>query len=193
MANAALHRHRAEGLIDGRPQLSAGGYPELVGRSARGRSRFFSSYVASMIGRDVGDIANPRNVENVERLLHLIAARSGALANFGDMASKLGVDAHTVRSYTKILEDLFLVRRLKPWLSNLGSRHVKTPSNGGEVVGIEVKATATPSRQDLAGLRYLRDKLGARFKAGAVLYTGSDTLPYGERLAAVPLSGLWEY
>jgi len=240
--------------------LSTGGYPELVGRSARGRSRFFSSYVGSLIGRGIGDIANLRNVENVERLLHLIAARSGALANFSGMASELGLDSHTVRSHTKILEDLFLIRRLKPWLSNLGSRHVKTPklyvvdcgllafliranerrivedgaifgmmmesfvamellrqcdwaeelvslfhyrdkeqrevdvvmeSDGGEVVGVEVKATATPSRHDFAGLRYLRDKLGTRFKAGVVLYTGSDTLPFGERLAAVPLSGLW--
>ncbi|HEY7952732.1 MAG TPA: ATP-binding protein [Solirubrobacteraceae bacterium] len=240
--------------------LSAGGYPEIVARSARGRSRFFSSYVDSMIGRDIGDIANLRNVENVERLLHLLAARSGALANFHGMASKLGLDASTVRSHTRILEELFLIRRLKPWLANLGSRHIKTPklyvvdsgllafliranerriaedgavfgmmlesfaameilrqcdwahervsvfhyrdkeqrevdivmeSDGGEVVGVEVKASATPSRQDFAGLRYLRDKLGKRFKAGVVLYTGSDTLPYGDRLAAVPLSGLW--
>jgi hypothetical protein len=44
---------------------------------------------------------------------------------------------------------------------------------------------------DFAGLRYLRDKLGARFKAGALIYTGADTLPFGYRLAAVPLSGLW--
>jgi len=37
----------------------------------------------------------------------------------------------------------------------------------------------------------LGDKLGQRFKAGAVLYTGADTLPFGDRLAAVPVSGLW--
>ncbi len=63
--------------------------------------------------------------------------------------------------------------------------------HGGEVVGIEVKASATPTGADFAGLRYLRDKLGARFKAGALIYTGADTLPFGDRLAAVPLSGLW--
>ncbi|MGD1058167.1 MAG: hypothetical protein ABR992_12235 [Solirubrobacteraceae bacterium] len=47
------------------------------------------------------------------------------------------------------------------------------------------------SDRDFAGLRYLRDKLGARFKGGAVPYAGSDTLPFGDRLAAVPLNGLW--
>jgi predicted AAA+ superfamily ATPase len=63
--------------------------------------------------------------------------------------------------------------------------------HSGEIVGIEVKASATPSFGDFAGLRYLRDKLGRRFKAGAVLYTGADTLPFGDRLAAIPISGLW--
>jgi hypothetical protein len=61
----------------------------------------------------------------------------------------------------------------------------------GEVAGIEVKASATVSARDFAGLRYLREKLGSRFKGGVVLYAGSDTLPFGERLAAVPLQGLW--
>src|SRR5262249_25748065 len=61
----------------------------------------------------------------------------------------------------------------------------------GDVVGIEVKASATPTAGDFAGLRYLRDKLGPRFKAGMVLHAGADTLPFGDRLAAVPVSGLW--
>jgi predicted AAA+ superfamily ATPase len=51
--------------------------------------------------------------------------------------------------------------------------------HSGELVGIEVKAAATPTSADFAGLRYLRDKLGARFKAGALIYTGADTLPFG--------------
>jgi hypothetical protein len=43
-----------------------------------------------------------------------------------------------------------------------------------------------------AGLRHLRDTLGERFKAGVLLYTGSQTIPFGNRLAAVPVSGLWQ-
>lgn len=63
--------------------------------------------------------------------------------------------------------------------------------NDGEIAGIEVKASATATAADFAGLRYLRDKLGARFKAGLVLYAGAETLPFGDRLAAVPVAGLW--
>jgi hypothetical protein len=37
----------------------------------------------------------------------------------------------------------------------------------------------------------MRDALGDRFKAGVMLYTGANTLPFGDRLAAVPIEGLW--
>ncbi len=63
--------------------------------------------------------------------------------------------------------------------------------NDASVVAIEVKAAATIDRRDLHGLSYLRDRIGDRFKAGALIYAGADTVPFGDRLAAVPLSGLW--
>lgn len=61
----------------------------------------------------------------------------------------------------------------------------------GSVVGVEVKAAASVSPGDFRGLRHLRDKLSDRFKAGVLLYTGPSTVPFGDRLAAVPLCGLW--
>ena len=61
----------------------------------------------------------------------------------------------------------------------------------GSICAVEVKAAATVNEHDLRGLRHLRDTLGPRFKAGALLYTGESTVPFGDRLAAVPLSGLW--
>lgn len=64
-------------------------------------------------------------------------------------------------------------------------------SQAGDVVAIEAKLGATPHEKDFSGLAYLRDKLGPKFKAGIVVNTGSQTLPFGERLWAVPVAGLW--
>lgn len=64
-------------------------------------------------------------------------------------------------------------------------------TNDGSVVGIEVKLGASPRKSDFSGLAHLRDALGGRFKAGVVLNTGTETLPFGERLWAVPVAGLW--
>ena len=61
----------------------------------------------------------------------------------------------------------------------------------GSVAAVEVKSGASASPADFRGLRHLRDKLGDRFKAGVLLYTGESTVPFGDRLAAVPLRGLW--
>lgn len=61
----------------------------------------------------------------------------------------------------------------------------------GSVVAIEIKTAASTSVSDFRGLRHLRDRLGERFKAGVLLYTGPSTVPFGDRLAAVPLGGLW--
>jgi predicted AAA+ superfamily ATPase len=61
----------------------------------------------------------------------------------------------------------------------------------GRVVGIEVKAGATVRAEDLAGLRHLATALGPRFVAGFVLYTGQQTLPFGDRFRALPIDALW--
>ncbi len=61
----------------------------------------------------------------------------------------------------------------------------------GSIVGIEVKAASTVSRSDFHALTYLRDKVGERFLSGIVLFSGPRSLPFGDRLEAVPLSALW--
>lgn len=61
-----------------------------------------------------------------------------------------------------------------------------------EVVGVEVKASATVFRSDFAGLRKLRAAAGSRFSCGVVLYDGEATAPFGNGLFAVPIRMLWE-
>jgi predicted AAA+ superfamily ATPase len=61
----------------------------------------------------------------------------------------------------------------------------------GSVSAVEVKAAASVYERDFRGLNHLKTKLGTSFKAGALLYTGADTVAFGDRIAAVPLSGLW--
>jgi predicted AAA+ superfamily ATPase len=66
---------------------------------------------------------------------------------------------------------------------------IETPD--GRVIGIEVKAGATVRTEDLSGLRSLANALGDRFVAGYVLYTGQQTLPFADKIRAIPLDALW--
>lgn len=61
----------------------------------------------------------------------------------------------------------------------------------GSIVGVEVKATTSPRPDDLAGLRFLERRLGDRFVAGVLLTTAPDPIPFGPKLAALPVAALW--
>jgi predicted AAA+ superfamily ATPase len=64
-------------------------------------------------------------------------------------------------------------------------------NNAGEIAAVEVKAAATIDRRDRRWLERLRDARPDRFKAGIILHAGAQTTPLGDRLWAVPFSGLW--
>jgi len=61
----------------------------------------------------------------------------------------------------------------------------------GRVIALEVKAAATLGAADFRWLTLLRDRIPRRFAGGLVFYAGRDPLPWGDRLAGVPLSTLW--
>jgi uncharacterized protein len=62
----------------------------------------------------------------------------------------------------------------------------------GQVVAFDVKAGSTVRSDDFRGLRHLADRLGDSLVVGVVLYTGRETLPFGQRFRAIPVSALWE-
>ena len=61
----------------------------------------------------------------------------------------------------------------------------------GRIVGIEVKASASVSGRDFSGLRRLATACGDRFVLGLVLYDHDRSVPFGDRMAAAPVSTLW--
>lgn len=64
-------------------------------------------------------------------------------------------------------------------------------NNAGQIVGVEVKAAETVRAGDFRGLKLLQRRLGARFRAGFVLYCGTDSLSFGDGLCCLPISALW--
>lgn len=66
---------------------------------------------------------------------------------------------------------------------------IETPD--GRLVAVEVKAGATIRTEDLAGLRNLARHAAGKFVAGYVLYTGQQTLSFGDKIKAVPMDALW--
>lgn len=64
-------------------------------------------------------------------------------------------------------------------------------NTAGQIVGIEIKSAASVKAGDLRGLKRLASLAGQQFILGVVLYDGSQTLPLGEGLWALPIASLW--
>jgi uncharacterized protein len=62
----------------------------------------------------------------------------------------------------------------------------------GRVLAVEIKASSAPGPADARHLRWLQERLGDRFLAGAVLHTGPRPFRLAERIFALPISALWE-
>lgn len=58
-------------------------------------------------------------------------------------------------------------------------------------VCIEIKAHSAPSPRHARHLAWLRDRMGERFLAGAVLHTGPAGFQLADRIRAVPISAIW--
>jgi uncharacterized protein len=61
----------------------------------------------------------------------------------------------------------------------------------GQVAAVEIKLTATPLARHARHMALLRDRIGESFTCGVLVHAGSQVLPLGSRLWAVPVSALW--
>jgi hypothetical protein len=64
-------------------------------------------------------------------------------------------------------------------------------SGSGQVAALEMKLALSVNEADLRNLRMLRDRLGAKFVAGVLLYSGTEALSFGDRIMALPAATLW--
>ena len=65
--------------------------------------------------------------ETLRRFWTMLAHDQGALQNASRLAAGLEVSSQAVSRYTDLLVDLLLVRRLQPYVTNVGKRLVKSP------------------------------------------------------------------
>lgn len=108
-------------------RLVAGGYPEPLTRSPTRARQWHRQYLRSILERDIADVAQIKDADQVAGLLELLALRSGRLLSIGSLANELGLHRESVERYFAVLERLFLVRRLRPWHRNAAKRLIKSP------------------------------------------------------------------
>jgi predicted AAA+ superfamily ATPase len=146
---------------------------------------------------------------HTNRLSRLVKTAKLHMGDTGVACALLGIDAKDLRkdgglmgslTETFVLQEL--QRQAAGWDDALGIFHYRDRDRyevdivlerGARMfVGVEVKAAASVKERDLRGLRKLRNAAGERFAQGVILYDGEATIPFGDRLHAVPIRALWE-
>lgn len=106
--------------------LLAGSYPRLYVEQIK-PSDFFRDYVNTYVTRDVRTLRNIGNLSDFQRMMQLLAGRVGQILNMSALASEVGVETKTIKSWLSVLEASYIVFRLQPYYENFGKRVVKSP------------------------------------------------------------------
>jgi predicted AAA+ superfamily ATPase len=188
--------------------LTSGGLPEhktLYDAAAIDR-RTATAYDHLLMNLFVLDLIPAWTTNRLKRLVH---APKRYLTDPSLMAAALRLDTHAVLRDGDLLGrllDTFVVAQLRPEVAlaprNPVLHHLRDKEgrheidliaelSAGDIVAIEIKATASPSAADARHLAWLRDTLGDRFRAGAVLHTGPRPFRLADRLLALPICTLW--
>lgn len=116
-----------DGGADLARRIVEGGYPEPLRRAPARARQWHRNYVQAILQRDVNDVSEVRNRDELGRLMAMLALRTGELINTSNLASDLGMARATVEHYLGVLERLFLVYRLPAWHSSEARRLVRAP------------------------------------------------------------------
>ena len=98
-------------------RLVYGMYPGVVS-GAFDRKLLLKDIAKSYAYKDILKLENIRNPEALEKLLVALALQIGNEVSYRELAETVGIDKETVKKYIRILEQAFIIFRLRPFNKN---------------------------------------------------------------------------
>jgi predicted AAA+ superfamily ATPase len=116
------------GQPPGRDRWYWGGYPPVhTRRTHRARLEWLDAYVSTFLERDLPSYGLRLPPSRLRTLWTMLTHVHGNLLNVSDLARSLGVSPHTINADLDVLEQTFMVRRLRPYHANVQKRLTKSP------------------------------------------------------------------
>lgn len=116
-----------QSLKDLYAQIWLGAYPRLQTQGPQSRDVFYRSYVQTYVQRDVRELLKVSDPLSFHRFLGVVAARTGQLLNYANLANEVDIDTKTAKAWLSVLEASGLVYLLQPYHRNLAKRMLKSP------------------------------------------------------------------
>ena len=106
--------------------IHRGGYPELQNPEVDW-SVFYSSYIKTYLERDVRSLSAVQNLDAFRKFMIAVAARTGQMINYANIADEVGKDQSTIKRWLSVLEASGIIYLLEPFSSSVLKRAIKTP------------------------------------------------------------------
>ena len=107
--------------------IHRGCYPELYQTPEMDWQAFYGSYVKTYLERDVRSLSAVQDLDTFRRFMVAVAARTGQLLNYSNIADEISRDVGTVKNWMSILEASGIIYLLEPYTPAVLKRAIKTP------------------------------------------------------------------
>lgn len=105
-----------------------GGFPDsFLGQNDAASLRWRLNFISTYLERDVPQFGPRIPAVTLRKLWTMLAHSQGGQLNMAQLGGNLDLTVPTVKRYIELLEDLLLIRTLRPWSGNIGKRLVKAP------------------------------------------------------------------
>ena len=105
--------------------IHKGSYPELYDIE-RNWQDFYSSCVSTYLDRDINELISADSI-TFTKFLTAVAACTGEMFNYANIARQIGVSEPTVKNWISILERTGIVYLLQPYSASALNRAIKAP------------------------------------------------------------------
>jgi hypothetical protein len=105
-----------------------GGYPKIVLENDLSlKERQLQQLIDTYLKKDIRDLADIRDIDKFNKLLEALASQSGQLLDVTELSNTCNLAKQTVEKYLFILENTYILKRMRPYSRNLRSELFKTP------------------------------------------------------------------
>ena len=129
--------------------IHRGSYPELQNPDMDWGT-YYADYVKTYIERDVRELSAVQDLDSFKRFIIAVAARTGEVLNYANIANEVGKDAVTIKNWISILEASGIIYLLEPYANSALKRAIKSPKLYFRDTGLACYLTRWLSAETLA-------------------------------------------
>lgn len=149
--------------------MEVGGFPEPFLKGTRTfYNRWKQSHIDLILREDLLTLSAVRDIQTIETLIELLRSRVGSPVSSNSLARDLQKSPNTIQHWLSLLEDLYVIFKIKPYHKNIARAILKEPKyyfyDNGMISGdMGVKLENLVACTLLKQVQYAKDVMGENY------------------------------